>query len=431
MNEEQLKYPLLKKVNIFAIFQSVINLFIYGLGKYGSYALVLVIAFLSFINFMIIVFTIFWYNLSHDEDTIIKNTLKYKYLEYVKFIHCKREGESSCSESNVNGDEEKYCDAADLNEPLSFLIFAINSLIGLLIYLYIILTIGLIFSAIILYTIPIVKIFIEDVDFDDEKLTPEYVKSLFTVDMFIGIIVAIILQFVHKSLYSSNIHPILKNIQEYHDSLDKHVYDIKNQIFTIDVVDDVKMKGFEYFKNMFDEYNRENDKDIINKIKLQKDIIKDDKTIKEVQINKHKLILYFILYKHLYDEIPDTVNNKKQDLLQYFFGKKESSYISFFVDDRGIKLIDQSIYKEYQDVTDEIKKEIDEINFKLRQVPEFGNISANFITYSFILFVVAVVSLIFHTNVMFANVTDEEKEKIQNIRNKFSNYLQRFRNPDE
>ena len=81
MNEEQLKYPLLKKVNIFAIFQSVINLFIYGLGKYGSYALVLVITFLSFINFMIIVFTIFWYNFKHDKDTIIKETLKYKYLE--------------------------------------------------------------------------------------------------------------------------------------------------------------------------------------------------------------------------------------------------------------------------------------------------------------------------------------------------------------
>jgi len=429
-SEKQPRYPLLKKVNIFAIFQSVINLFIYGLGKYGSYALVLIIAFLSFINFIIIVFTIFWYNLKHDKDTIIKETLKYKYLEYVKFIHCKRKGESSPKSGDVNGDEEKICDNTDINEPLSFLIFAINSLIGLLIYLYIILTIGLIFSAIILYTIPIIKIFIEDVDFDDEKLTPEYVKSLFTADMFIGIIIAIILQFVHKSLYSSNIHPILKNIQEYHDSFDKDIYDIKNKIFNI-IDDDKKNEGFDFIKNLFDEYNRENTKDIIDKIKLQGDINQNDKNIEAEKIDKNKIILYFILYKHLYDEIPDTVKNKKPDLLTYFFGKKESSYISFFVDDRGIKLIDPSIYKEYSEVTDEIKKEIDGINFKLRQIPEFGNISANFITYSFIVFVVSVVSFIFHTNVMFANVTDEEKEKIQNIRNKFSNYLQRLRNPDE
>ena len=402
----------IKKVNIFAIFQSIMNLFFYGFAKYGPLLLVFIIAFLSILHLIIVIYTIFHDNLSQDEDTIIKDTLKYKYLQYVKYIHCK----IKFSKDN-NEDKDNECE--NNNEPLSFMIFVINSLTSVLIYSYLILSIGLIFIAIILYLIPIAKIFISDVDFDDEKLTPEYIKSLFSIDMFVGIIIAIILQSVHKALYSSNIHPILLNIKEAHDSLDDFIL---NEI-PKNLNEDIK-NGLKTALNNYDQDNLKSFEDI-KKITYEET---KDNLLQQITITSNNkfysyAITYFILYMHIYDKIPDT-NDRNKDVIKYFFNRKDSkdlketSYISFFVDKKGMSLIDKTSYLQYDipsEVLKEVDKNIDEVNFRLRQCPDFGNISTNFITHALIVCVVSVIAFVLHFKLFSSNISPEESEKIKQI----------------
>lgn len=145
---------------------------------------------------------------------------------------------------------------------------------------------------------------------------------------------------------------------------------------------------------------------------IEEELIKDINGSSDNEIKVKKLLVY-ILYSHLYDNIPDTNVNALKTVIYYFFNPDEEdekdnpllndennlklSYVSFFLESKGIQLIDKEIYQhltEDASILQEVNMKIDNINAKLRDMPTTDGIVMDFVTYSIIICVVSILLFI-------------------------------------
>jgi len=145
---------------------------------------------------------------------------------------------------------------------------------------------------------------------------------------------------------------------------------------------------------------------------IEEELIKDINGSSDNETKVKKLIVY-ILYSHLYDNIPDTNVNALKTIIYYFFNpdnedEKDNpllndennlklSYVSFFLENKGIQLINKELYQhltEDASILQEVNMKIDNINAKLRDMPTTDGIVMDFVTYSIIICVVSVILFI-------------------------------------
>ena len=125
---------------------------------------------------------------------------------------------------------------------------------------------------------------------------------------------------------------------------------------------------------------------------------------------KRQIILCYVLYTHLYDNIPDTNTLALESIKEYFFEeatgteanatettkgveRPERSFISFFVASQEIKFIDKNDYRDLTSDDENLLKEIDDIvdnlNYQIRGIPDYGNITIEFFAYAIIQFLLS------------------------------------------
>lgn len=145
---------------------------------------------------------------------------------------------------------------------------------------------------------------------------------------------------------------------------------------------------------------------------IEEELIADINGSPDNETKVKKLILY-ILYSHLYDNIPDTNVNALKTIIYYFFNpdnedEKDNpllndennlklSYVSFFLENKGIQLIDKELYQhltEDASILQEVNTKIDNINAKLRDMPTTDGIVMDFVTLSIIICVVSIILFI-------------------------------------
>jgi len=409
-----------KKFVIFKLLNILFTFLIYVATKIGPFIVLVLIALFSIINLLSVLITIFGDTLNIDDDTIIQDTLKYRMLKYVDYVQSILEGKNE-------------------TEPI-FNIFIIKQFISAVIYMYFGAVFTLILMFIIIGILAIAPLFKSDLVTDTENLSEQKIKSLFTADIFFGLIAAIFLQLLHKLFYSSYIHQRLLNIKEGYNNLDYYILSTLNTQYSEyfpsttndgkEVPNTEKIKFFKGLYETVESYKKDNKNDVVSKIV---DLCKSDENIDN---NKLKLgFLTFVLYSHLYDNIPDTNTSAQKSVVKYFFkkinssttdvsnvletGDTELSFAAFFLEKEGIQFIDKTKYTNLLENTNtiyELDDIIDTINYKLREIPDFGNLSTEILAFSSILCAVSVTFAIVHYKLLQYFSTDNDKEKLNQLK---------------
>jgi|DEB0MinimDraft_4_1074332.scaffolds.fasta_scaffold08696_4 hypothetical protein len=414
---------------IFALLNIVFSGLMFITTKMGPLILLALIILISGINLMMILFQIFIDNMNIDDDTIIQDTLKYKMLEYVDYVQ------------DLLTDQNK-------TEPL-FQIFTVKTIISIIIYLYFgaIFTVLLMIFLILLITL--LPLFKENINIDTENLSEEKFKSHFTSDIFFGIIVGIVLQIIHKIFYSSLIHNKLLVIRQGYSNLDFYILSTLNSQFQLikediiaaatDATNEGKEIAAEKGKKTFllKLYDIHKGYDKNNRTKIMQKIIEASKIGENVDSNRMKAgCMLFVLYSHLYDNIPDTNLSAQKKIQKYFFNvcKTETTddyeicsvdandkgslpYASFFLAKDGVSFIKKDLYKDLVDdaTTEYLDDIVENVNLKLREIPEFGNLYSEMIAFSSILFGVSVAFGILYYKVVRHFSSTDDKKKINMV----------------
>lgn len=298
----------------------------------ASYCVSLVIFFLSFINVILFIWTVVYYFIKSNTDTTIKDTMKYKQLAYIDIM-------ARYVDTNIFSSFFSTTSTQKVKEPF-FYIYMMNYCIVIILAMYIVLFIVYIFCFIIVIFFKVlVPLLLPNIKMDSPQQGDGNIfnKHISDVYVFIGFAFAILLLLIYKIYFNNTIYPILNDIKLNIVLIDKYVKEILTKHDTkIDekLYNILKAKGK---GNLNGEYEE------VNALVM--------KNIADGQIDKAtQNLLFFTLYSHLYDQIPET-NKSSINMIKYYFFKdptndnydlnkpdeyNQLSYISLMVDSKGI-----------------------------------------------------------------------------------------------
>lgn len=375
-----------------------------------SYILILAIVFLCIINVVLFIITGIYYLTKGSSDTILKDTIKYKLLNYVDYA--------------IDGivtktlEEDKKSKA---KEPIFFL-FVINYFISIIFMIYIVLTIFYVGAFLMFLIVKIVLPFFseiksDNIDMEKDNLFIRYINF----KTFIGLVIAVLFFVLYHVFFVKYMHPKLSTVRSAIHKIDVFIQQsISRYGKTIskDVLDVLKNKGKE---------------DTMGAYSKMDNIIKKHFANNEYDKCKQAILL-FTLYSHIYDKIPHS-NQKALKLINYYFFNdpenqdddinvkeditSELSYISLMTEENGISPV-QKVYDnleifsmesgEAKKIIDDVENVIDELNKKLQGFPEFKDMFFVFGSYMMVMMVLAICSIVvFNVDISKAGDKGEKK----------------------
>lgn len=381
-----------EKVQPFKINEIINNIFSvsFNVSMILIFFVVLAISLMATVNLLMLIVYVIYETVSWREDTIIKDTLKYKIIQYADFLS----GFSS-------------------QEPL-FMINTSASLISLIIMIYVFLVFICMLCIILYFTYTVLVPALYPNFLIDGSMSGKSFAQYISLALFAGLVFAIVLGVFH-TLY-------MNRIVQY------EVMSIKNKIVSID-------KTIKHQINSPDnKFNAELFDNLITKTKgtaylsdFQKYVINDYKQ-KDYAKAQQKIIM-IILYSHLYDNIPDT-NPRALQLVNYYFFKEpyipaiemeinvddtsDLSFVSLLLDKNNVGGISDnllSITYDYfytgiekdaniQKVKDNVTRFFNNLNKELTSFT-FQNKLHLFIWYIVIFFVLTVIALYIYMRVVY------------------------------
>lgn len=349
--------------------------------------LLLIVPIISFITFLHALYITIKDKLEQSEDTIKRDTLKYKLLKYVDYIDNQYKGISE-------------------SEPV-YMLFIVKNLVSNNIYNYLVCGLLLMFIGIIVVLITFSPLVINGFRSDPENFNinvqqdSEYGKILSITNIFVGFIFTLIIFLLYKLVYGLYLHKKLVEVKKKNNELDYYILKKINSFSQNK--NDNKSSTNVIDKNFYDILINKNKDNIL----IEKNIKNNIQNTTNKDIKKQKALIY-ALYLHIYDQIPDTNQAALKLVQEYFFDEKSESddvnnknlnknlnisYISLFTEQSGIKLIDKTIYKNVVDDNDVIQSIdyiLDNINAILRQMPEYDNINLEFLGFSITVMIISI-----------------------------------------
>ena len=348
---------------------------------------VLAISLMATVNLLMLIIYVIYETVSSREDTIIKDTLKYKIIQYADFLS----GFSS-------------------QEPL-FMINTSASLVSLIIMIYVFLVFICMICIILYFTYTILVPALYPNFLIDGSMSGKSFAQYISVAMFAGLVFAIVLGVFHTLYINNIVKPEVMNIKKKIASIDKT---IKRQLnspdnkFNAELFDNLitKTKGTAYLSD-FRKY-------VMNDYK-QKDYSK-----------AQQKIIMIILYSHLYDNIPDT-NPRALQLVNYYFFKEpyipaaemeinvndtsDLSFVSLLLDKNNVgaisdELINYDFYTgiekdaNIRKVRENVMRFFNNLNKELTAFT-FQNKLHLFIWYIVIFFVLTIIALYIYMQVVY------------------------------
>ena len=381
-----------EKVQPFKINEIINNIFSvsFNVSMILIFFVVLAISLIATVNLLILIVYVIYETVSSREDTIIKDTLKYKIIQYADFLS----GFSS-------------------QEPL-FMINTSASLISLIIMIYIFLVFICMLCIILYFTYTVLVPALYPNFLIDGSMSGKSFAEYISVALFAGVIFAIVLGVFHTLYMNQIVKPEVMNMKKKIASIDKT---IKRQLnspdnkFNAELFDNliIKTKGTVYLSD-FRKY-------IMNDYK-QKDYAK-----------AQQKIIMIILYSHLYDNIPDT-NPRALQLVNYYFFKEpyipiaemeindddtsDLSFVSLLLDKNNVGAIgDDLINYDFYTLETGMKQDVNIQKVRDNVIRFFNNLNKEltsftfqnklhlFIWYIVIFFVLTVIALYIYMRVVY------------------------------
>lgn len=349
----------------------------------AAYCVSLIIVFLSFVNVILYIGIVIYYFVKSNTDTTIKDTMKYKQLAYIDIM-------AQYVDVNVFSSMFSPASTKNIKEPF-FYIYAMNYCIVVILAMYIVLLIVYVLCFIVVMFFKVlVPLLLPNLKIDsiDQENGNMFSKHTSDVYVFIGFAFAVLLLLIYKIYFNNTIYPILNDIKYNVVMIDKFIKEslskggskIDENLYNI-----LKSKGKQNLNGEYEEVNA-----------LVMKNISDGKIEKATQN-----LLFFTLYSHLYDQIPET-NKSSIEMIKYYFFKdpkgenfdlnkpdeyNQLSYISLMVDSKGITQVPRvyEVLEVYKSKDPGAKKAISDLNIiitqlddMLQSMPELKNTSILF-----------------------------------------------------
>lgn len=311
---------------ISSVLKVIISLIRYIL--YGICVLILLFSILNIFSFLKIL--ILDYIRSTNKDMLIKDKLKYSLLQYADIFYM-----------NDNDNEKN-----EYKETL-FYIFNIYILYQLIVFVYIILF--AIFFIAILFVFAITLFGSIGLGWKFDSFTDRFggqifVEIILKKDLFYAGILALILYFIYKYIFKDI---ILKRIRK-----------VKDKIYEIDSFIDTELVAYSpnIDSDVYDILKNRTKNNANGESQRMNEIITNNLNNNNIELAKQNLV-YYTLYSHVHNNIPDTNVDGIKLVNKYFFGDDkqnkysdeddgEITYISLMVNTLGFKFVDMQIYQE-------------------------------------------------------------------------------------
>ena len=433
------------KIEIVEVITSLLKISTY-ISRVILYLLCVMMFLWSVVNiiiYIVIVLTDF-FCISND-DTIIRDTMKYKLLYYsdiVLELHLLKKIKEADTKNNNAIKENAIKDNIEMTtEPYFYLLNVYNNS-ELSILIYIVLFIIFILSILVIaFVLLVVKFFFRSWEFDE--LTDTFQKSkiieiissadLYMPIAFIGFIY-VVLKYYFRGFMINNMNNIKKSIYE----LDSYILSSLSDL------------GQGLDENVYQILSKRSKRNINGEEQKINEIIK--KNINSGNLNAAKQnTLYYTYYSHIHDNIPET-NSEAIKLIDKFFLNVDKSdkyneqgnqnnnvtYVSLMVNSKGINLIDMNIYKkleifqgsnpEAMQVLKYVDDVIEEVKNKITKMPEISNMSIYFaILFIILLYGFAILLIIYGATISTSfdkkNINPQTYDSSLTILHNFSYYI--------
>jgi hypothetical protein len=426
-------------------------------GTYAAFIIIFLLCIANLIIFFIVI--IYYFLIKNDSNAIFKDTLKYKFLDYVDFTLIHTNGNVFSSLSEQAGKQLAKFNSS--SEPF-FYLFLINFIITIIVLLYICLGLlyGLIFLALLF--VMILKIWQRN-SFDAGKLKDESGTNIFlkhiVAPVWMGLLCAGIIFGLHHLIFKNYIFPQLRDVRLKIVELDKVVLDTIsiNQI-DVNLVNILIKEGNDkngrnqqlnaYFckklgipipNNTFSKFSA-----IASSVSTIQ--TKDSTTMSNIVAE----LTFATLYVYIYDNLPIKSDSNKDAVNAFFFKVPDNvknrgttssldvnksstttsntqpdvsysniSFIALMPEKTGITRVNK-IYRTEQFVlknsTEEIiqimllqvDQRIDSVNAALLKFPAFKNMVVAIGAYIFIMFFFAVILLMIYSLVIMKHTAKEQ-----------------------
>ena len=358
-----------------------------------TYILSVGVTLFSVLNILILAVVAIWHLVNSDNDTIFKDTLKYKLLRYTDMLF-----NQNISEPYFNIYFINFC------LVLVFILFGI---------LFLVFAIAFIIMLIFLYVVPLVHH-----NFKTDSMDPQqYAKYTFT-GVFIGLIFAGIVYSFYRFYFMNVLYPEMSKIKSAIQGIDVLIKDElakSGNTFNIDLFKILRSKGVGNTNGEYEDFST---------------FIMNDINAKKYAAAKQKILL-ITLYSHLYDNIPHT-NQKALELVNYYFFKDPDSidktlnlksiddtsdltFISLMVENKGVSPISkiykhEAFYNLNNSKNPDVLKMLKEIDFfmntvnqKIIQFPDFKNVTDLFAVYMSVSLVICIFAMIIYNFIIKSN----------------------------
>lgn len=250
-------------------------------------------------------------------------------------------------------------------------------------------------------------------DSPDDKNGFNIFTKYMTVGTFMGLIFGLLIYGLYMLFFRNLIYEEMKEVKSAIHKIDTKILSYLqglSEVIDQDMVTFLYKKGKDNSKGAYQKFNQY----------IMQAYTKNDNTDMIV-----KLIMFFTLYSHLYDNIPDT-NSKAINLIPHYFFKApldndfssiteedirkgELTYISLMTESKGITQI-KKIYEELDfyklnsakdiEIKRKLDEKINELNEMIVSFPEFNNSAYLIGVYMFLMFLIATAYLLMYNYVI-------------------------------
>ena len=381
----------------------------------------IIIVVICIFNFIIFGFVIVREFLKDTSDTVLKDSFKYKLLQYVDY-YSRLQTDKPQGAINVAAESIAEVKASNNSEPYFYLML-INFLLSVMVIIYCILVILYLFGLIVYLLLNMLAMKssaanIQSVQ-ENDKGTNIFTKHL-SIATFMGFLFVLLMYGLYALFFKNLIYYKLKTIR---DAIHKIDYVILKGLdglgsgIDMDLVNLLKNKGKENSNGAYTIFNDY----------IMKSISKNDHN---VTVN---LILFLTLYSHLYDNIPDTNTDAMKKIIEYFFVSPMEgnfavaperdltlTYISLMPLSKGITQV-KRIYENFdfytiknQDIIiikRNLESKMNEINNMILEFPEFVNTAHLFGGYLMIMMFFAVIFLWLYNHIIITSKKEDDLNK--------------------
>lgn len=392
-----------------------------------AYMIIIYITILSHINLILYIVMNISYFVNSSESTIIYDTMQYKFFGYVDIIEeysktgklkPHKSHDNSVAEENEEG-ENNDIQPGFTKEPL-FYLFNILYAVIIIFLIYILLAVLYAVALLVVWFSKIVLSLAFGLKFDsytDENNENVFISVLGNIQVYVGLMAAIFIYIIF-GLY---IRTALFN------RLNKTWFQVK-EIDEFILNTELPKGGNNIDEELILAMKQEGKGDVNGRFNTVKEIVM--KYVSSGNIQKaEQCLLFFTLYIHLSDNIPDTNLESKRKISKYFFqGSEEGrhdrmlTFISLNVDSKGIKRLNYEFEKidlpnddpKIRDIILKLRNIIHKLNDMILAL-NIQNTNIFFGIFIIMLFIASVLTLLIYNVVIVRNASNSKNQTLATV----------------